>query len=71
MENAFEKMYAKAILAAILSFLKLLCWMIAQIKAFFMFFNNAVTLYYGKVKSKSLKCLKCIKTVFYGGHLEI
>ena len=67
MENAFEKMYAEAILAAMLLFLKILGWIIAQIKAFFMFFNIAVTLYYGKVQSKGLKC---IKTVFYGGHLE-
>jgi len=44
MENALEKMYAEAILAAILLFLEILGWIIAQIKAFFMFFNNAVTL---------------------------
>ena len=68
MGNAFEKMYAEAILAAILLFLKILGWIIAQIKVFFMFFNNAVTLGYGKMQSRGLKC---VKTVFCGGHLEI
>ena len=68
MENALEKMYAEAILPAILLFLKILGWIIAQIKAFFMFFNNVVTLCYGKMQSRGLKC---IKTVFFGGHLEI
>ena len=67
-ENALEKMYAEAILAAILLFLEILSWIIGQIKAFFMFFNNAVTLGYGKMQSRGLKC---IKTVFCGGHLEI
>ena len=68
MGNAFEKMYAEAILAAILLFLKTLGWIIAQIKAFLMFFNIVVTLYYEKMQSRGPKC---IKTVFFGGHLEI
>ena len=61
-------MYTEAILTAILLFLKILNWTIAQIKAFFMLYNNVVTLLYEKMQSGGQKC---IKTAFFGDHLEI
>jgi len=68
MKNASKDIMQRPFLAAILLFLKIPEWTIAQILAFFMFSNIVLLLHYEKMQSN---CRKCIKTVFGGGHFKI